>query len=511
MLFNQIYNWLKFKTLTPSLVFKNRLFIERDLRVRRISNNMGWIFRSSKWLQYLKPNLFTLNFYRYLRYSISAVLLIILFYLVLSPVNFIFIINFLHLILSYIWLTFETLSYYFTYLIWVCSNVILLCIQRWTPLNRVNLGSTDNLLYTSSTYLSTLQQSKPLNLNNYLISCWLFNNNTKRVKLLLNESFEFEKYNLFFFNLYKTQKYLHLPNSITFSSLIFNFNFSNLSAIIPNFFVHNLYVVYNKSNLTPTHTAKYSLNNLLMHKSNLYFINTFSTKYSNLDIKNNQLHEHLYYNNLNYVLNMKTFRWFYKYSTLHRQSFKIINQLSTSNLLSTNTPLVSKLTKTLWLNQYISTLNTDLNLNLNVNLAKNNNLLSTNLDYLFMFNRTFNLQTINNLKLSYSIKPLSPNLMSHKSPSTDYLKPVSTVWYNNSPFSPLIYKNTSWNLKNLIKLKSIFANKPLMHITMTLNAIPTELNYTVFNLNTSPNHNVKLVNWDLNTKYPCLNMVSYKI
>lgn len=63
-MFKRLFNWIKFKTLPPSINFKNRLFLERDSKSRRITNNLGLTFRNSKWADYTRTDI-NLN----LRYS----------------------------------------------------------------------------------------------------------------------------------------------------------------------------------------------------------------------------------------------------------------------------------------------------------------------------------------------------------------------------------------------------------------------------------------------------------
>ena len=56
MLFSRVYNWIKYKTLPPSILFLNRLFVERDSKHRRVTSNLGLTFRSSKWSTYARVN-----------------------------------------------------------------------------------------------------------------------------------------------------------------------------------------------------------------------------------------------------------------------------------------------------------------------------------------------------------------------------------------------------------------------------------------------------------------------
>lgn len=59
MLFSRVYNWIKYKTLPPSVLFSNRLFVERDSKHRRVTSNLGLTFRNSKWSSYARINVNT--------------------------------------------------------------------------------------------------------------------------------------------------------------------------------------------------------------------------------------------------------------------------------------------------------------------------------------------------------------------------------------------------------------------------------------------------------------------
>jgi hypothetical protein len=56
MLFTRLYNWIKYKTLPPSVLSLNRLFVERDSKHRRVTSNLGLTFRNSKWSTYARTN-----------------------------------------------------------------------------------------------------------------------------------------------------------------------------------------------------------------------------------------------------------------------------------------------------------------------------------------------------------------------------------------------------------------------------------------------------------------------
>lgn len=56
MIFKHLFNWLKFKIIPASVLYKNRLFIERDSKARRVMSNFGLTFRNSKWSDYSTSN-----------------------------------------------------------------------------------------------------------------------------------------------------------------------------------------------------------------------------------------------------------------------------------------------------------------------------------------------------------------------------------------------------------------------------------------------------------------------
>lgn len=73
-MFKRLFNWIKFKTLPPSINFKNRLFLERDSKSRRITNNLGLTFRNSKWADYTRTDI-NLNLRHSYKQALSLLLL----------------------------------------------------------------------------------------------------------------------------------------------------------------------------------------------------------------------------------------------------------------------------------------------------------------------------------------------------------------------------------------------------------------------------------------------------
>lgn len=77
MLFTRLFNWIKYKTLPPSVLFLNRLFVERDSKHRRVTSNLGLTFRNSKWSTYARTNINLSSRTSYLGALSKVVLLVI--------------------------------------------------------------------------------------------------------------------------------------------------------------------------------------------------------------------------------------------------------------------------------------------------------------------------------------------------------------------------------------------------------------------------------------------------
>ena len=86
MLFNYYFNWIKYKTLPPSLLYRNRLFVERDSKHRRVMVNLGVTFRNSKWSSYGRKNVSLQFVHKYLR-NLMAFVFIILLTFFFNPTN----------------------------------------------------------------------------------------------------------------------------------------------------------------------------------------------------------------------------------------------------------------------------------------------------------------------------------------------------------------------------------------------------------------------------------------
>ena len=83
MQFKNWFNWNRYNSITPSREHKNRLYLERQNRDKRIVSALGTVFRSSKWSSYKRANVSWLTLestLSALKYSIAALLISTLVY-----------------------------------------------------------------------------------------------------------------------------------------------------------------------------------------------------------------------------------------------------------------------------------------------------------------------------------------------------------------------------------------------------------------------------------------------
>ena len=129
-MFKRLFNWIKFKVLPPSINFKNRLFLERDSKSRRVTNNLGLTFRNSKWADYARTdiNLNLSNSYKQtlLLLGLTLVLVSCLFYF--SKFYNPFLLS--NDIIFFYWSLKDLLFYYFFTFLTLCSFFLTITLEK---------------------------------------------------------------------------------------------------------------------------------------------------------------------------------------------------------------------------------------------------------------------------------------------------------------------------------------------------------------------------------------------
>ena len=242
-MFKQLFNWIKFKVLPPSVLFSNRLYLERDSKTRRIVTNLGLTFRNAKWLNYERVSV-NVRMKRWFYYFITTVftLTFVLYLTVFFSKNYDFT-TFFNLLIYYSWLFKDFFAYQtFTLLSFISfqSAAILEFIYvNWVGWFFIkNSGRTSAVSYKKSSKALTSQDNK------YLLFTWIKKN---------------PELNLTYY-----QK-LFSPLSLNKNKSSLNHaDFKNLYSVLSNFLTSGLElpVINGRSLVSPLKFLKYELHSL---------------------------------------------------------------------------------------------------------------------------------------------------------------------------------------------------------------------------------------------------------
>ena len=167
MLFNYYFNWIKYKTLPPSLLYRNRLFVERDSKHRRVMVNLGVTFRNSKWSSYGRKNISLQFVHKYLRnLGVFAFAVLLMFFF--NPTN----------LLDNVWGALDTTlsNFLFGYFFLLATLHTVVNNLYTTLLGKLiggtNLNTTQSNLNSKPT-LSVNQSPLPASSEQLLVYNWL--------------------------------------------------------------------------------------------------------------------------------------------------------------------------------------------------------------------------------------------------------------------------------------------------------------------------------------------------
>ena len=381
MLFQKLYNWIKYKTLPSSYFFKNRLFIEREGRYKRVLNNFGLVFRNAKWANYELSNIklkFKVNYFYYIFW------IVLFFWVLLLTVQFWYFYLYSLLfnsVLYYIWLCFDTIVYYLSFSSWIIL-ILFSNLVKWLFSNLFMQTLTTYADTSATTKKTMFYPNKPS-----LFYIWFTNNNSSVFINNLNvleKVFETKlnpiKWNFFadyFAYLYKTVFLLNLINHKSwFTQAYHNFSIvNNKSYQLNNVFSVNdnnfttylsLYLykslVSQKTNkrlpiTTQFDLAKWSLGSLIFELNNSLVGKKWKNGNFYLYSSTNINYYNTYYLELLSLTDLftaqlniaKQNRWLYKYSLLHRNLFSaMVNITTTKKLLNSGFYSISLFNKNLW-------------------------------------------------------------------------------------------------------------------------------------------------------------------
>ena len=463
MLFKRLFNWIKFKTLPPSVLFKNRLFVERDSKTRRVTSNLGLTYRNSKWANYTRTDIPTNAKHSYINYCKTLFMTLFTLTIILSYAKFYTTTVVFNDTLFFFWWLKDTTFYYLFTIFGVWTILSATFVEKFFSYFLLVKGEGRNESSNSSKTLSNTTTSYKLGDYKHIYYNWLTNSTNglglSEVEKDLEDLFENNQPNsnllpqlTLLTKTFQTSSVLKRSTLSSSSDLEFTTNFSNhltpffsnraLQSLELNFFSNFRTTSFASSTKRNFNTSLKFLNtsqawnlNDIVHstESNASLLNNstgsfFTTgwdfaKYNSVWV--NQPNAHILYESLENQLNsLKVSKFLYHYSYLHRNILKNSHKLTmVKKLMSSgfyDTKLVSN---NMWASDVFSKLNNPgTTLNSELNLVYGN----------FFKNKFFNNHLLNNYSINTSINSL--NLLS---------------FYEKSYF---------WTLKRLHNFNSLFAN-----------------------------------------------------
>lgn len=531
MLFQRLFNWIKYKTLPQSVLFKNRLFVERDSKHRRIFNNFGLTFRNSKWTNYEMYNVkfhFQWTYYKYFFALIFATGFFLIFFfhtkLYLSyPL--------LNLVSFFIWTSVDSFDYYLSFFIWsaiVLNSMFLNAVYAYFffaiygDTTDLKLIFSNRFFYDNKVLVHETEKHKHFTNHDYklILFGWILNSGSITHEKVLNQLFnsyipkdQFSKFSNFFFNLYSLTYLckLTLPNLSSFAAIE---KINRLQKEKP-FYDQNLAdAFFSASNLTTKHAALTLWYNLSQYpnyfdslnlqvarkKSQLFFdwscasiayetnlnnelLSTKTGQFKFYELTNSLFSElssnngpfwHLSSFLKSHVQLGKWHRWLYRYSILHRKLLKNSHKITiTKRLINSGFFSRSLFEKNLWASETFQKIS--------------NPLLCTNSYFQLLYGDFYKTKV-----------------------ATDYLK--STLQSTTLAFSSKTFElghsyesSYFWFLKRFF----LFNTLPATFATSSLNKPNfkhiTDIKSIILDRNNTQSSNLLLTSYQTSTRYPLLN------
>ena len=439
MLFQRFYNWIKHKTLPPSFLFKNRLFVERNSKNKRIFSNFGLTYRNSKWSSYSNNNI-KINFKKYFTFFFSIFFILFIIYILFINFKDHYIFSFFSNGLSFIfWTSLDCLDYYISYSIWIFFAFISLIYKAsycFLVFNNLIEGEKTEeafrkklqektifidkhdvnwslFAFLKSNYYPKIKKKLSENLfnfsqpNNYWLSSFEFFYNLFKIglnnhKMYSNRNVFFEQYflskdfidhlnliNSFFKKLYNLviSSFLNFLNNYKKNEK--NFIKKEENKLIEKYYLFN-YELFN-FNLFYFEKQNIFKNYLFKNKNGLFFFPLLSSSNLNNLLINNDEFKNLYNNILNNYNQIKIDRWLYRYFLINQKIIKNSHKISLQKKLIDFSFFSSNdFFKNLWNSSYLSNyLNLDNNY-LNFFIKYNYFNINLNLNNFYLFNNFSN-------------------------------------------------------------------------------------------------------------------------
>jgi hypothetical protein len=275
MLFKAVYNWIKFKTLPPSILFKNRLFLERDSKHRRILTNLGNTYRNSKWSHYVRPNLSLRSssiFFNIFKNTLILILAAFTFYYFSIYYNYSLVYNPLT---SLIWYSTDLFVYTYLYVYLGLIFIYKIILKSLRYVTIFNLKPQGSALKISKVSNKSLPHINAIGQHKAIFYFWLKGGST---------AYKFFK-NIFAVSQPSKNKFVQTPVIRTFYTTLKSMNVENSPLL--NVKLRNDFLLSSESSVTKllNTTVLGSLNLMYLTKSRVcrrkpFYLNSLTNRYN---------------------------------------------------------------------------------------------------------------------------------------------------------------------------------------------------------------------------------------
>lgn len=462
MLFSRVYNWIKYKTLPPSVLFLNRLFVERDSKHRRVTSNLGLTFRNSKWSTYARVNINLNSRTNYFFLLAKFIGFVALLTALIKFSNYYNLFTFTNYGYSVIWFLFDADLY-----MKVLFSSSLFCSIQVIFSTIYSNFLTTLTFNTSKTVNNTLIESEsfdvPKRLRKPILYSWLTTNTvnkdiSKLFNLTTSNSSNKSLLNLTH-NLFKSANLLSRSDlSVTELSAIL----LKLELSVKPKLTTNLSTTFNPAEIPSSldyklfNSSPFKVKKHFFTECSYWTLESVQTELNKNSIELESINGLFYSSNLSYsklnnllnttpeLNNLRTSvdsqlsvirwqRWLYKYNILHRASLKNSLYLTTAKRLINSGFYSSSLTtNNIWASS-TPNLNSDLNSS------------ASSLTYA-LFGDSLNLNNLNTLNLN-----------------------PTTGFYNSNILTSLSFYELSyhWFIQRFYQLNNLRSNEVLSHLNLS--------------------------------------------
>ena len=369
MLFTRLYNWIKYKTLPPSVLFLNRLFVERDSKHRRVTSNLGLTFRNSKWSTYARTNINLESRTSYINLLLKVILVVISLVALINFTSFFDTTPLESLSFTLMWFLFDAdlyLKLAFSSTL-ACSAQLLLN----TVYNSVFRGFSSDAHVSHTVNITQPTLSIPKRLHKPLFYTWLVGSpiTSDSSSLFQNTSISTESqeaYSMVLHNLYKS---VHLLKYVSNVDMVQNANFQPDAELLSPLTVNTGYLalrtdytLFNSNSVDLTvkdELTRYTLNsihqelgvnaNALQTTSGLFYYPEMSYSLLNSLAMSYPETSGVRTSVTNQLKVIQWSRWLYKYNILHRSLLSASSSLTfTKRLLNSGFYTSSLTTNNVW-------------------------------------------------------------------------------------------------------------------------------------------------------------------